>query len=84
VHADELFEQDPLEGETYRLDDDAVDLEPLVRDALLLELPAVPLCAPECRGLCPVCGADRNETTCDCRTDEPDPRWAALESLEIP
>ena len=45
VQVGELYERQPLEGETYLLsDDDVVDLEPLIRDALLLELPAVPLC----------------------------------------
>jgi DUF177 domain-containing protein len=83
VHVDELFEPHPLEGETYRLNDDTVDLEPLVRDALVFELPAAPLCNPDCAGLCPTCGADRNTTTCDCRTDDLDPRWAALRSLDL-
>jgi DUF177 domain-containing protein len=83
VHVDELFEPHPLEGETYRLDDDTVDLEPLVRDALVFELPAAPLCNPDCAGLCPTCGADRNTTTCDCRTEDLDPRWAALRSLDL-
>jgi uncharacterized protein len=83
VHVDELFESDPLEGETYKLDDDILDLEPLVRDALVLELPNAPVCRPECRGLCPNCGTDWNHTTCECATDEPDPRWAALRSLDL-
>ena len=83
VHVDELFERHPLDGETYLLDDDVIDLEPLVRDALLLELPAVPLCRADCPGLCPSCGIDRNVTTCDCTTDELDPRWAALRSLDL-
>ena len=83
VHVDELYERDPLEGETYPLDEDVLDLEPLVRDALMLELPAVPLCRADCRGLCPNCGADRNTTTCDCTTDDLDPRWAALRSLDL-
>jgi uncharacterized protein len=83
VHVDELFEPHPLEGETYQLDDDVLDLEPLVRDALLLELPTVPLCRPDCRGLCPNCGIDRNEATCDCTTDDLDPRWAALRTLDL-
>ena len=73
-----------VEGETYLLsDDDVVDLEPLIRDALLLELPAVPLCRPECRGLCSNCGVDHNLETCDCDTTVPDPRWAALRSLDL-
>ena len=61
VQVGELYERQPLEGETYLLsEDDIVDLEPLIRDALLLELPAVPLCRPDCRGLCPSCGVDHN------------------------
>jgi uncharacterized protein len=83
VHVDELYEPHPLEGETYGLDGDVLDLEPLVRDALLLELPNAPLCRDDCAGLCPTCGADRNVTACDCRTDELDPRWAALRSLDL-
>ena len=83
VHVDELFEPVPLEGETYRLDDDVLDLESLVRDALLLDLPAAPVCDPDCAGLCPSCGADRNEAPCECRNDDSDPRWAALRSLEL-
>ena len=84
VNVGELFERQPLEGETYLLaDDDVIDLEPLIRDALLLELPAVPLCRAECLGLCPTCGVDHNFTSCDCTTGEPDPRWAALRSLDL-
>lgn len=83
VHVDELFEAEPLEGETYPLEDDAVDLEPLVRDALALELPRVPLCRDDCAGLCPQCGTNRNDATCDCTTDTSDPRWAALRSLDL-
>jgi uncharacterized protein len=83
VHVDELYEPHPLEGETYPLDDDVLDLEPLVRDCLVLELPAAPLCRPECAGLCPSCGIDRNVATCDCSTEDFDPRWAALRSLDL-
>jgi uncharacterized protein len=83
VHVDELFEAVPLEGETYPLEEDVIDLEPMVRDALLLELPLVPLCRADCAGLCATCGANHNVASCDCASDEPDPRWAALRSLEI-
>ncbi len=83
VHVDELYEASPLEGETYPLADDVVDLEPLVRDALVLELPGAPLCRAECKGICPSCGADRNLTNCDCVESEPDPRWAALRTLDL-
>ena len=83
VHVDELFETHPLEGETYKLDEDVIDLEPMVRDALLLELPLAPLCSPDCAGLCATCGANRNLTHCECVTTEIDPRWAAFRSLEL-
>ena len=83
VHVDEMFELQPLEGETYKLDEDVIDLEPLVRDALLLEMPLAPLHDPNCAGLCPTCGVNRNLTHCECVTKEIDPRWAALRSLEL-
>jgi len=78
-----VYEPTPLAGETYGLDDDVLDLEPLVRDAVRLELPGAPLCRDDCAGLCPNCGVDHNETACDCVVDETDSRWAALRSLEI-
>jgi uncharacterized protein len=84
VHVGELYERHPLDGETYPLgDDDVVDLEPLIRDALALELPAVPLCRSDCQGLCPSCGVDHNLATCACDNSEPDPRWDALRSLDF-
>jgi uncharacterized protein len=66
--------------ETYPLHDGEVDLEPMVRDAVLLELPQAPLCRQGCLGLCPTCGADRNAEPCDCAPPA-DPRWAALDVL---
>ena len=79
----ELYTEEGDGDETYPLVDDEVDLEPLVRDAVLLELPQAPLCRPECRGLCPMCGADRNEEACGCEARR-DPRWAALDVLRVP
>ena len=78
----ELFERQPREGESYRLGHDSIDLEPLVREAVLLELPLVPLCTPDCAGLCPTCGADLNQGACGCVTATLDPRWAALEGFQ--
>lgn len=77
----ELYEDEPDPEETYQLRGDQLDLEPLVRDAVLLELPQVPLCSEACAGLCPVCGIDRNKATCSCQTEPTDPRWAALDVL---
>jgi uncharacterized protein len=80
----ELFEDRPQPDETYKLGGDQLDLEPLVRDAVLLELPQAPLCSEACAGLCPTCGANRNEGTCECDTNLTDPRWAALDALRAP
>ncbi len=83
VGVDELFETEPEPGETYLLDVDTIDLDPLVRDALVLELPQAPLCRDDCAGLCPQCGVDRNEASCDCTDAVTDPRWAALGALDL-
>ena len=77
----ELFESTPREGESYRLGHDTVDLEPLVREAVTLDLPLAPLCRPDCRGLCSGCGADLNLGECSCRPEPADGRWSALSVL---
>ena len=81
-HVRELFERGSDGEETYPIEGDQVDVEPLVRDAVLLELPLAPLCREACAGLCPVCGANRNDTDCGHEPDDRDPRWAALDQLK--
>jgi uncharacterized protein len=78
----ELFEPVPDPEETYPLTGDQLDLEPLARDAVLLELPLAPLCAEGCLGLCPTCGANLNQGVCACPRAGADPRWGALDVLE--
>jgi len=68
------------EDDAYVLADDILDLEPLARDAVLLELPLAPLCKEDCLGLCPQCGANLNLETCSCAPPA-DPRWSALDVL---
>jgi uncharacterized protein len=76
----ELFlETDDLEL-GYPISGGELDLEPLVRDACILALPLAPLCAEDCRGLCPECGIDNNEVDCGCGS-RLDPRWSALTEL---
>jgi uncharacterized protein len=72
-----------LDEDAYPMAGDVVDLEPLARDAVLLELPLAPLCSPDCRGLCPQCGANWNLTACDCGPAG-DPRWSVLDVLRDP
>jgi uncharacterized protein len=79
----EVFEAEPTEGETQLLDGDRIDLEPVAREAVLLGLPMAPLCAEDCRGLCPTCGADLRDGDCDCAPPAADPRWAGLEGLSF-
>src|SRR5689334_2219675 len=62
-------------------DGETIDIDELVREQVLLALPARALCGEECKGLCPVCGADRNVNPCDCQSKEIDPRWAALKEV---
>jgi uncharacterized protein len=78
---DAVFVADPEEGQTWPIRGDHVDLEPLAREAIVLELPLTPLCDPGCRGLCPTCGADRNQGECRCAPAALHPRWAALDAL---
>jgi uncharacterized protein len=74
----EIFESHPVEGETYPLEGDRVDLEPMVRDAVLLALPLSPLCEEACAGPEP---EDHPLGTAD--DPRPDDRWAALEQLKF-
>jgi uncharacterized protein len=70
---------DDLETDVYS--GNALDLASLVETETTLALPMKPLCAEECRGLCPICGANKNTTACNCTVKAPDPRWAALQGL---
>ena len=58
---------------------DSLVLEDVLREQVLLSLPVRTLCKPDCKGLCPRCGVDRNSQTCSCAGD--DPRWEALAGL---
>ncbi len=68
--------------DSYRVAGTDIDLEPMVRDTVVLAMPFSPLCRPDCLGLCERCGGDRNAGECSC-PPEVDPRWAALDSLQI-
>jgi uncharacterized protein len=53
----------------------------LLRENVLLNLPLQPLCRADCRGLCPHCGVNLNESSCGCQVQEDDPRLAPLQHL---
>jgi uncharacterized protein len=58
-----------------------LDLSGAVREEVILAINPYVVCDPECRGLCPRCGADLNEGACGCTEQEADPRWEALRAL---
>jgi uncharacterized protein len=60
-----------------------LQLEDIVREQVLLQLPMQRVCSEACKGICPVCGANRNEVDCACRPQAPDDRWMALKDLHI-
>ena len=71
----------PDDPDGYVLNRDVADLEPVLRDAVLLAVPLSPTCRPNCRGLCAVCGADLNGDSCPGHDEEPDSPFAPLRGL---
>jgi uncharacterized protein len=63
-------------------DGEAIDIDEVVKEQVLLSVPVRALCTPECKGICSECGADLNLGDCGCQTKEIDPRWAALKNLK--
>jgi uncharacterized protein len=66
------------EDEVDRIVGDLIDVEPVVRDAVVLGLPVTPLCRPDCAGLCPTCGQRLDGLPAGHAHEQVDPRWAAL------
>jgi uncharacterized protein len=83
VDVSELFLEAPdEEADDYPLDPAGfIEPDQMVRDVIGVELPFSPLCKPDCLGLCPVCGGDRNLGECPGDHPSIDPRWAELEKL---
>lgn len=63
-------------------DGEAIDVDEIVKEQILLTVPTRMLCREDCKGICPQCGTDRNTGECDCVSKEIDPRWAALKTLK--
>ena len=88
VDIQELYVYDGVETdadedeETRRLVDDLLDLEPLIRDAVVLALPFKPVCTDDCGGLCPECGTRLSDDPDHAHEAPIDPRWAALQQLD--
>ena len=80
---DEVYQDHVGDDDAFQIEGDQIDMAPAVREYVLLELPDGPLCRDDCAGICPVCGIDRNEASCDCDTSVRDHRWAALDDLRL-
>ena len=84
VEVQELFVPNPgVKDDEYPLVEGFLDLEPMIRDAVLLAMPFSPLCRPQCLGLCERCGGDRNLAECVCSREQGDARWAVLSNLDL-
>lgn len=81
---DAMVTTDPAAEETEELifaEGSRIDLALQASILIGLHMPFKHLCKEDCKGLCPICGADRNEVECDCKPDRHDPRWDALREL---
>jgi uncharacterized protein len=78
--AERQIEEDDLSTAFY--DNEEIDLRELMREQFYLSLPMKPLCRDDCAGLCPVCGTNRNRSSCDCKREWEDPRLAVLKTLK--
>jgi uncharacterized protein len=63
-------------------DGEAIDVDEIVKEQILLAVPTRMLCREDCKGICPECGIDKNTGQCQCVTDDIDPRWAGLKNLK--
>lgn len=81
IEVSELFQDHPIDPELFVRHGEQIDLTEMVREHVIGDVPAIPLCRDECAGLCPRCGVDRNTHTCDCVVEVRDDRWAVLDTL---
>ena len=82
IAREEEVEIDEGEAEIGFYEGGGMELEDILREQVLLALPMQRVCSDVCKGICPVCGKNRNETTCDCRLESADDRWGALRDLK--
>ncbi len=72
---------DESEAEMGFYEGDGIELNDVLREYVLLALPMQRVCSPDCKGICPVCGQNRNQQLCACQTASVDDRWEALKKL---
>ena len=75
--------EDDRESGVYEYENNEIDLYPYLRETMILELPVKPVCSDDCKGLCPVCGRNLNEETCNCEKKEPKATYKPFEGLDM-
>jgi uncharacterized protein len=83
IAREEEVEIDEGEAEIGFYQGSAIELEDILREQVLLALPMQRVCRDDCKGICPACGKNWNETMCDCKAVTTDDRWGALRNLEL-
>ena len=81
IREDFLSDGSGVEDETYTYTGKYVDISSALKDNIILNLPITQVCSEDCRGFCPKCGANLNESECDCGRDETDFRLEILRKL---
>ncbi len=83
IDIDEHFiKDDDTEGDSYSYSGNEIDLTPMVMDNIFTNMPLKILCKQDCKGLCEVCGSDRNVRECGCTVEDYDPRLEVLQKLK--
>lgn len=75
-----ITDLDEKDLDHYYLKDLLFDLEGFANEQIIISLPVKVLCRPDCKGLCPYCGNDMNESECKCLSENIDPRWETLKA----
>ena len=75
---------DEAEAEVGFYEGGGIELEDVLREQILLALPMQRICSEGCKGICPMCGQNRNQAPCNCKTEDAAGRWAALRDLGSP
>ncbi len=67
----------------FSTDQNEIDISPALRDSIVLERPMKEICSKECKGLCAGCGINLNTSSCKCKKEEMDERWAPLKEINL-
>ena len=81
IAREEEIEIDEGEAEIGFYQGEGIELEDILREQVLLLLPMQKVCNEDCKGICPICGQNRNEVACNCKVEATDDRWKALRDL---